>query len=273
MATDRRGAGSSSSGSPRRPISTSSAEETHPAAVEPATWPKGGRGSAWSSRRVWPRHRTGWNARRGGRPRVQVVADGTDANSSGVALGYVQGLVGEFNAGAGRARRDGSTAAIEGRVRVWFNPDLESRNFMVPGVLAMLLLLIVTSNLTSMAIVREQELGTLDQLNVTPLGRWELIIGKLVPYGARGVRRRAARRGRRGVLVRGAAARECAAAASARVAIYLLCTLGLGLVRVDHFVDAAAGDDDGDVLLSHPDALSVGLHLPDREHAAASSSG
>jgi ABC-2 type transport system permease protein len=118
-------------------------------------------------------------------PSVQVIADGTDANSSGVALAYVQGLVGEFNAAIGQAR-GAAASPLEGRVRVWFNPDLESRNFMVPGVLALLLLL-VTANLTSMAIVRERELGTLDQLNVTPLARWELILGKLLPYGVIGV--------------------------------------------------------------------------------------
>jgi ABC-2 type transport system permease protein len=119
-------------------------------------------------------------------PEVQVIADGTDSNSSGVALGYVQGVVGEFNAALAGGRWGSSGPALEGRVRVWYNPDLESRNFMVPGVLALLLLLI-TANLTSMAIVRERELGTLDQLNVTPLGRWELIVGKLLPYGVIGV--------------------------------------------------------------------------------------
>ena len=71
-------------------------------------------------------------------------------------------------------------------VRVWFNPSLESRAFMIPGILA-LLLLVVTTNLSSMAIVREKELGTLEQLNVTPLARWELIVGKLVPYALLGM--------------------------------------------------------------------------------------
>jgi ABC-2 type transport system permease protein len=71
---------------------------------------------------------------------------------------------------------------IDARIRVWFNPQLESRLFMIPGVLA-LILLVVTANLAAMAIVREKELGTLEQLNVTPLRRWELIVGKLLPYG------------------------------------------------------------------------------------------
>jgi ABC-2 type transport system permease protein len=76
--------------------------------------------------------------------------------------------------------------ALEPRVRVWFNPRLQSRDFMIPGIVA-LLLLVVTTNLSSMGVVRERELGTLEQLNVTPLQRWELIVGKLVPYGLIGL--------------------------------------------------------------------------------------
>jgi ABC-2 type transport system permease protein len=157
-------------------------EEDHPSAVEAHL----AAGRAWLA--IVIPHGFGRAIERGVRggsagTTVQVIADGTDANSSGMALAYVQGLVGEFNAaladGRGGARPG---PAVNGQIRVWFNPDLESRNFMVPGVLA-LLLLIITSNLTSMAIVRERELGTLDQLNVTPIGRWELILGKLLPYG------------------------------------------------------------------------------------------
>ena len=125
---------------------------------------------------------------------VQVVADGTDSNSTTVALGYASSLVAGYaeelaSAAAGGTGRDdglpaGASAAAspDGRIRVWFNPQLESRFFMIPGVLA-LILLVVTANLASMAIVREKELGTLEQLNVTPLRRWELIVGKLLPYG------------------------------------------------------------------------------------------
>jgi ABC-2 type transport system permease protein len=71
-------------------------------------------------------------------------------------------------------------------VRVWFNPQLESKDFMIPGIIA-LLLLVVTTNLSSMAIVRERELGTLEQLNVTPIARWELIVGKMLPYALIGL--------------------------------------------------------------------------------------
>lgn len=131
-----------------------------------------------------------------GRPvRVQIVADGTDSNSTTVALGYATSLIGGYaedlaaaNAAAAfaTAGRSSPGSPIDARIRVWFNPQLESRYFMIPGVLA-LILLVVTANLASMAIVREKELGTLEQLNVTPLRRWELIVGKLLPYGLIGM--------------------------------------------------------------------------------------
>jgi ABC-2 type transport system permease protein len=120
-----------------------------------------------------------------GRPvKVQVVADGTDSNSTTVALGYATSLVGGYAQEVLAARQPGAVSGppIDARVRVWFNPRLECRYFMIPGVLA-LVLLVVTANLASMAIVREKELGTLEQLNVTPLRRWELLTGKLLPYG------------------------------------------------------------------------------------------
>ena len=113
---------------------------------------------------------------------VQAVADGSDSNSTTVALGYATALVGEYAQALAESRGSGGTGGIDLRIRVWFNPQLESRFFMIPGVLALLLLL-VTANLAAMAIVREKELGTLEQLNVTPLRRWELIVGKLLPYG------------------------------------------------------------------------------------------
>jgi ABC-2 type transport system permease protein len=117
---------------------------------------------------------------------VQVLADGTDANSSGQALAYAGGVIGTVNGALMEKRLGGATGQIRAETRVWYNPELVSKDFMVPGVLALLLLLI-TTNLSSMAIVREREVGTLEQLNVTPLGRWELIVGKLLPYGVIGV--------------------------------------------------------------------------------------
>jgi ABC-2 type transport system permease protein len=117
---------------------------------------------------------------------VQVLADGTDANSTTVALGYAGALVTSYvrDQLAGGATRTGPLIGAE--IRVWFNPQLESRHFMLPGILA-LVLLVVTTNLSSMAIVREKEVGTLEQLNVTPLARWELIAGKLLPFAIIGM--------------------------------------------------------------------------------------
>ncbi len=116
---------------------------------------------------------------------LQVVADGTDSNSTNVAMGYARALV----AGYAQELAPGSRAPVPPvsvEMRVWFNPRLESRDFMIPGIVA-LLLLVVTTNLSAMAIVREKEVGTLEQLNVTPLARWELIAGKLLPYALIGI--------------------------------------------------------------------------------------
>jgi ABC-2 type transport system permease protein len=125
---------------------------------------------------------------RSGQPAtVQVVADGSDANSTNVALGYAGTLVASYARElAASSTRGAETPLVSAEVRVWFNPQLESRDFMIPGILA-LLLLVVTTNLSSMAIVRERELGTLEQLNVTPIARWELILGKMLPYALIGV--------------------------------------------------------------------------------------
>jgi drug efflux transport system permease protein len=124
---------------------------------------------------------------------LQIVADGSDASSINIALGYANNLLAgyaqELASSMEReasAERPAAAAAIEPRVRVWFNPRLESRDFMLPGILA-LLLLAITTNLSSMGIVREREVGTLEQLNVTPLRRWELIVGKLLPYALVGM--------------------------------------------------------------------------------------
>jgi ABC-2 type transport system permease protein len=115
----------------------------------------------------------------GGRANVQAIADGTDSNSSGIALGYAAGIV------ASLAGEQARAAPRQGRIellpRVLYNPDLKSRWYFVPAVLAMVLLL-VTMMLPAMAVVREREIGTLEQIAVTPLQPWQLLVGKLVPF-------------------------------------------------------------------------------------------
>ena len=125
-------------------------------------------------------------------------------------------------AGCGRRRRAaGRRRSIDAEIRVWFNPQLESRDFMIPGMLA-LLLLVVTTNLSAMAIVREKELGTLEQLNVTPLRALGADRRQAAAVRADRHDRRAAggrRRGAAGSRCRCAAASRCCSAMSL---IYLL---------------------------------------------------
>jgi ABC-2 type transport system permease protein len=144
-------------------------------------------GTAWMALSV--PHGYGEQVAAGHPVTLQVVADGSDASSTNVAMGYTANLVAGYaeDLMKSRARAGGVVAGgIDPRVRIWFNPTIESRYFMLPGIFA-LLLLVITTNLSSMAIVREKEIGTLEQLNVTPLGRVQLIFGKLIPYGVIGL--------------------------------------------------------------------------------------
>jgi ABC-2 type transport system permease protein len=142
-------------------------------------------GRAWLALNIPPRY--GRDVAAGQQVHVQVVADGSDSNSINVALGYTRTLIAGYSQDLIAARTGRvPEPAVGAVVRVWFNPDLESRVFMIPGIIA-LLLLVITTNLSAMAIVREKEIGTLEQLNVTPLARWELIVGKLVPYALVGM--------------------------------------------------------------------------------------
>jgi ABC-2 type transport system permease protein len=130
----------------------------------------------------------------GRNPRVQVLVDGADSSATTVALGYSSAII------AGRARevmadqarslavRGGPMAragSIELVPRVWYNPDLLSRWYFVPAVLA-LVLMVMTTMLSAMGVVREREIGTMEQLMVTPIRSWQLLVGKLLPFGVIG---------------------------------------------------------------------------------------
>jgi len=144
------------------------------------------RGEAWMAISIPPGY--GTRVARGETATIQLVADGTDSNSTTVALGYARVLLAGYSEELLAKSFGGKPPEplVSADIRVWFNPDLESRHFMIPGIVA-LLLLVITTNLSAMAIVREKELGTLEQLNVTPLARWELIAGKLLPYALIGM--------------------------------------------------------------------------------------
>jgi ABC-2 type transport system permease protein len=123
---------------------------------------------------------------------VQAIADGTESNSAGVGLSYAAMIVGEYSRRVtlgtfSRLRGLGLVvASVAPETRVWYNPALRSRYFMVPGVVAMVLML-MTMLMTSMAVVREKEVGTLEQLIVSPVRPAQLIIGKLAPFALIGL--------------------------------------------------------------------------------------
>jgi len=122
---------------------------------------------------------------------LQIIVDGTDSNTAGIVLDYGAKISGEFSQNVlveRFSRLKGSAmapAAIELRTRAWFNENLESRNFYVPGVIAIIVMLI-TLMLTSMAVVREKEIGTMEQIMVTPITPAEFILGKTVPFAVIG---------------------------------------------------------------------------------------
>lgn len=118
---------------------------------------------------------------------VQALFDGSDGNTASIAAGYMQSIVTSYakNLIVQRLNRVGMknlpVGTITAESRVWYNPTLKTRNFMVPGIVG-LLLSVITLILTSLAVVKEKEVGTMEQLIVTPLKPYQIIIGKLVPF-------------------------------------------------------------------------------------------
>jgi drug efflux transport system permease protein len=117
----------------------------------------------------------------------QMIVDGTDSNTAGIVLGYSSAIVQKFSQDmlARRIERLRGNVQRPGQVRLetrtWFNENLESRTYFVPGVIALMITLL-TLLLTSMAIVREREIGTMEQIMVTPIRPVEFILGKTVPF-------------------------------------------------------------------------------------------
>jgi ABC-2 type transport system permease protein len=126
----------------------------------------------------------------GGTARLQLLVDGTDSSSAVVGMGYASRILAELGEQrvelAAIERQSSQSARIELLPRVWYNADLRSRWFYVPAIVALTLMLL-TMILPSMAVVREKEIGTLEQISVTPIRPWQLIVGKLLPFGIIGV--------------------------------------------------------------------------------------
>ena len=118
---------------------------------------------------------------------VLIIADGSESQSATIGVNYAGMIAGKYSQKTileafERVKGLGlKPVMINPEVRVWYNPELRSRNFMVPGVLG-LILMIMTTSLASLGIVRERETGTMEQLIVTPIRPHELIIGKLLPF-------------------------------------------------------------------------------------------
>jgi len=118
---------------------------------------------------------------------VQAIFNGSDGNTASISAGYVATVVQGYSQNILMSYMDKSgrkllpTGRIEPEMRIWYNPELLTRHFMVPGIVG-LLLSIITLILTSLAIVKEKEIGTLEQLIVTPIKSYQLIMGKLIPF-------------------------------------------------------------------------------------------
>jgi ABC-2 type transport system permease protein len=138
---------------------------------------------------------------RGQTATVQILVDGANSNTAAIVAGYATQVVSRFSAHAmlaqqqtrlvGRSMLTGgpihlTLPGVEARTRVWFNPELKSRNYFVPGVVVNIITL-VTLMLTALAIVREKEIGTMEQLMVTPIRPVELMVGKTLPFALAGL--------------------------------------------------------------------------------------
>ncbi len=118
---------------------------------------------------------------------AQIILDGTDSNTSGIVLGYAKEIAARYASRVFKARKNIfldkkiEYAEVDLRDRPWFNDNLESKNYYIPGTMASIVT-VVALLLTSMAIVREKEIGTMDQLVVSPIRPFELIVGKIFPF-------------------------------------------------------------------------------------------
>ena len=121
--------------------------------------------------------------RKGETAEVQILADGSMSNMASIRVAYAVTIINTLNQELIRELHPVSMAygKIDGRIRTWYNPNLDSQHFFVPGIVAFVVMLIALL-MTSIAIIKEKEAGTMEQLIVTPLKPIELIIGKTIPY-------------------------------------------------------------------------------------------
>jgi len=177
--------------------------------------------------------RFGQDLRAGRNVQVQMLLDGSDANTAGIALGYASGLVGQFSRTVelvrlGRYGVMSHPAQPELRPRVWYNEPLRGTNYIVPGLIAVILAVVGTF-LTALTLSRERERGTMEVLLASPLRPAEIVIGKVVPYFVAALFD-AMFAAAVGVLIFGVPFRGSVALFLLSSCLFLLCMLGLGLV-------------------------------------------
>jgi ABC-2 type transport system permease protein len=137
-------------------------------------------------------HGFGADVRAGRTGQFQAIVDGSDSNTAGIVLSYAGEIGAQYSAEilTDRYARMQGAVRLPGQVdleaRAWFNENLESRNFYVPGVIVVVVSL-VSLLLTSMAVVREKEIGTIEQIMVTPISPMEFVLGKTVPFALIGI--------------------------------------------------------------------------------------
>ena len=119
---------------------------------------------------------------------IQILVDGVDSNTSTIALGYISGILENFmsNKLAQQTQSGADVHLLTPNIRIWYNPDLKFSHFMIPGLIVFLLTM-VTALISAMGLVREREIGTLEQLLVAPIKKYELLIGKIVPFAVIGI--------------------------------------------------------------------------------------
>ena len=201
---------------------------------------------------------------------LQIIVDGTDSNTAMVAANYASTIAADYSqqvlvrrsaAAFGPAARSG---AADLRIRAWFNENLETRNFYVPAVIVVVVGL-STLLLTSMAVVREKEIGTMEQIMVTPITPAEFILGKTIPFAVVGYIE-ASLVTLIGLFWFQVPMRGDLALLALGTALFLTNTLGLGLLISTFSETQQQAMMTTFFILFHDDA-ALGLRLPDRQHA------
>jgi ABC-2 type transport system permease protein len=127
----------------------------------------------------------------GGKANVQILLDGSDSNTASIALSYVEGLLGNYalqvrSNGQDRSAGIPLVSPVDSRVRIWYNSTMESTYYIVPGLIAAMMM-VIAALLTSLTVAREWEMGTMEQLLSTPVRAGEIVLGKMLAFFVVGV--------------------------------------------------------------------------------------